>query len=144
MQDQLKCTLDVFRENPSASDEELLEALCAAGIERRLAAKIIQFMPPAFMRVQFRESGPHFSDKYMLFRGNQNDGRTFPLTSEPVFNAALELARAGVSRDEMLAVLRRSSEYIALGKALRAGEQPGDLVMSPVGVFADWGRTDEA
>lgn len=144
MEDQLKCALKVFRDNPAASEEELLPALCAANIERNLAIAIIQFMPAAFMRVQFREGGPHFSDSYMRFLGNRSDSRKYPLAQEPVFNAAMELASAGVSREEMLAVLRRSPEYAALGNALRAGEQAGDLVMSPVGVFADWGREGSA
>lgn len=144
MQAELKRALVVFRENPSASEEELLEALCAVEIERTLAIAIIQFMPAAFMRVQFRDGGPHFSDSYIRFRGDRTDSRKYPLAQEPVFNAAIELAAAGVPREETLSVLRRSPEYAALGNALRAGEQAGDLVMSPVGVFADWGRVGAA
>ena len=72
MQAELRRALVVFRENPSASNEELLKALCAVDIERTLAIAIIQFMSSAFMRAQFRDGGPILSGSYMRFLGNRS------------------------------------------------------------------------
>lgn len=132
MRDELKRALIVLRANPTASDEELLEALCAVGIQRRLAVAIIEFMPVAFTRVEFRHSGAIFCDHFIRHAANGDFSQPFLYSEQPVFLAAVAMAEAGVAREDLLVVLNRSAEFDMIRQVLNSGKALSDGVFSPL------------
>ncbi|GMU83348.1 MAG: hypothetical protein AMXMBFR47_32180 [Planctomycetota bacterium] len=140
IQADLRRALVVFRENPTASEEEFLAALGAAGIERRMAVAIIEFMPVAFTRVEFRYSGAMFCDHFIRQAANGDFSQPFLYSGQPVFLAAVALAEAGVARDDMLAVLTRSAEFDMIRQVLDSGKTLSDGVFSPL-IFM-WNQAD--
>ena len=139
MRDALQRAVAVFRNNPQADDSELVDALCAAGIERSVADAVVVFLPIAFTRVVMQKSGVTFSDAYIRARSDGTFSRELSLHEHPVFVAATQLAVAGISPDDLTAVAIRSAEMGAINNALHAGSQLADLVMSPVVVMWDDG-----
>jgi hypothetical protein len=41
----------IFREFPNVSDEEILRKLVAMGVERAIAARLVEFVPMAYCRL---------------------------------------------------------------------------------------------
>ena len=89
-----------------------------------------------YCRLIFRDSGARFSDSFrrMLPGGTSQE---LPLSSEPVWNAALAFARAeverGVSGKDLPAVAGRSAEFDAANKLLQQGSKLENLAFtSPV------------
>ncbi|HLM80416.1 MAG TPA: hypothetical protein VK302_07270 [Terriglobales bacterium] len=123
-----------FRKFPAMSDEEIYGELVKEGVDRRLAARLVEFVPMAYGRILLEKSGAQFSDVYhrLLPGGTRLEHL---LSSEPVWNAAFDFGRAEIadrtSAADLLAVAARSAEFDAADKMLKKGSRLQNLVFTP-------------
>lgn len=137
MRDSIAKAVHLFRNAPELNDEEVFERLIAEGIERKLAASLLHFIPMVYVRILFERKKVRFSEFYeqQLPSGRKETRR---LTAEPVWIPTVEFARAeigqGISAQDLLNVAGRSAEGDALNQALNRGNniEDGSLGMTIV------------
>jgi hypothetical protein len=135
MNENISIAVSVFRSSPQLKDEGIYQLLTAKGIERQLAARLVEFLPMVYCRLLLANSGAQFSDKFRrrLTNGGSKNG---VLSSEPVWNAAVAFARAererGLSATDFLAVAAHSAEFDAANQLLNNGSKLEDLRFTPV------------
>lgn len=143
MNDLIPKTVATFRSSPNLRDDEVFGALVKQGAPPGIAARIVEFLPMAYCRLILSRSGARFSD---TFRRGLPDGGTQekPLSSEPVWRAIVDFARAevelGVSGRDLLLVAIHSAEFHAANQLLSAGSRLENLVFtSPVLMWPEGG-----
>jgi len=134
MNETISKAVAIFRGSRSAEDNELHRSLVKAGIESEVAARLIEFLPMAYCRLTLAASGARFPN---VFRRVLQDG-TFeerPLSSEPVWNAAVAFAEGeserGVPAEDLLAIAARSAEFHAANQLLQGGAKLENLAFEP-------------
>jgi hypothetical protein len=135
MEIEISTALNVFRSSPELTDEDICRVLVAKGIERRLAARLVEFLPTAYCRVILEPTGARFPE---TFQRSRTDGTITPqlsLASEPVWLAVLEYARRelkqGLSRDDKLRLAGRSAEFRMANELLQKGSKLQNITFSP-------------
>ena len=131
MREALEAALRLVSAEPTAFSDGLVDALCAQGHDRRLAMRVVEFMPLAFVRVLLAGTGVELSDRYIRAGQEGQADTERPLADEPVYRATLDLAESGLSREELLAVAGGAAELNAINQALNAGSRPEDLTCGP-------------
>jgi RHS repeat-associated protein len=115
MQAEVGTAVEILRRSPDLTDEEVYRALLRKGIERRLAARLVEFIPAAYCRVVLEPAGARFAGTFQRLRKGGTTTSPASLASEPVWVAALEYARGeitrGISLDDKLALAGRSAEF---------------------------------
>jgi hypothetical protein len=139
MSEDIAKAVSVFRTSPNLPDEEVYITLVHDGVERHRAARLVEFLPIVYCRLILRNSGARFSN---TFQRKLPGGicEELPLSSEPVWNEAVEFASAeverGVSSKDLLAVAGRSAEFDIANQLLNKGSKLVNIVFtSPV---FDW------
>ncbi len=128
MHEEIRKALALMRVSPPMEEYEIYSALVRNGIEPRSAARLVEFLPLVYGRIAVASFGVHFSQTFRrcLADGRFSDPR--PFNSEPVWNAAVEFARAevecGVAAEDLSALAKRSSEVHSVNKIVKDG---GDL-----------------
>ena len=123
---KLKKALPIFQANVDADDDTLIAALEAAGIERPLATRMVQFLPMAFTRVFFQRSKITFADTYMRQGADGTRGPEQRLDDEPVYCEGMNLARQRVGGPAaMLTVAGRSGALSRPPPGHARGRSPG-------------------
>ncbi len=79
MQAEIEVALTAFRNSPQLTDDQMYWVLVSKGIERQLAARLVEFLPAAYCRVMLEPTGVRFPDMYQ-----RPTGAPVPLASEPV------------------------------------------------------------
>ena len=80
--------VSIFRSSPELTDDVIYQVLVSKRIERRLAARLVEFLSVAYCRVILEPTGARFPD---TFQRSRQDGTTvapLPLASEQVWTAA--------------------------------------------------------
>lgn len=135
MQADIAAALRVFRSSPELTDEEVYQVLVAKGIERRLAARLVEMLPAAYCRVILEPTGARFTDTFQRSRKDGTTPAPVPLASEPVWKAALAYARReitqGLSRDDKLRLAGRSVEFRTANDLLKQGSKLQNIVFAP-------------
>jgi hypothetical protein len=131
----IQMAVPVFHEHKDSTWKTLGEALQEAGIPRTISTRLLEFMPLAFARAFVDGLGIEFGEYYIRFDSKTNRKVSKKLMDEPVYRESLNVAtslmaeqRAG---DEFISVVTRSSEFVAMNKAMNDGSHPEDLVSSP-------------
>ena len=138
MNDSISKAIELFRSCPNMEDEEVFGTLVRGGLEPRLAARIVEFLPIAYTRLILGKSGVQFPD---VFQRRVAGGETLEgvLSEEPVWHAVLDFGRSeisrGISRNKLLLVAGRSAEFDALNRLLSAGSKLESLALAPT-IFA--------
>lgn len=114
-------------------DDQVVDAMAAAGVDRDLAAEALVFVPLAFGRAAFSGAGPEFPASYSA-AGVERDLADHPLYLEAL--AAAGRCDRRLFRDVVL----RSSETAALNSAAHAGSKLEDLIVSPPVLSTDPAR----
>jgi hypothetical protein len=57
-------TVAIFPESPGSSDDEIYRKVVAAGIEPKAAARFVEFLPMAYCRIVFADTGTRFSEMF--------------------------------------------------------------------------------
>lgn len=134
MSDYIHKAVSTLRELRDLDDLGIYKALLADGLRPPLAARLIEFVPLAYGRVLLTKTGARFSDSFQrkLPTGVLQERL---LSSEPVWNAALEFARRESQRDisvqDFLVVAGRSAEFQAANELLNRGSELENLVFTP-------------
>jgi hypothetical protein len=125
----------LFRSSPDMDDEQIHRALVDAGIDWKLAARLVELVPMVYCRVLLADSGARFPETFQRFRDDDTTTPPRPLTSEPVWVAAMDFAKReierGLGRDDKLSVAGRSAEFRAANELLNKGSKLGDLGFTP-------------
>ena len=124
LNDAIAKAVTIFRKSPDLDECGRFRHLVSDGIERRVAARLVEFLPIAYERVLLADSGVRFPDLFERnLPGGAHDKRL--LSSEPVWNVSLEFARneqsCGVSKQDIMALAGRSAEFHAANELLRNG-----------------------
>jgi len=125
--------LAIFRNSPQLDDKSAFRALVQRGIERSLAAHIVEFLPSAYCRVLFLNSGVQFSNS---FTRTESPRKIQSFSWLPIWVPFLAYAeseiRRGVGRDELLMVAGRSAEFHAINQLLDQGSELKNVVLTPM------------
>ena len=125
--------LAIFRNTPQLDDKSAFRALVQRGIERSLAAHIVEFLPSAYCRVLFLKSGVQFANS---FTRTESPRKIQSFSWLPIWVPFLAYAesevRRGVGRDELLMVAGRSAEFHAINQLLDKGSELRNVVLTPM------------
>jgi hypothetical protein len=131
----IQLAVPIFHEHKNSTWKTLGEALQEAGIPASLSNRLLEFMPLAFARAFVDGLGIEFGEYYIRFDPKTNKKVSKRLADEPVFTESFSYASSLIagkqSGDEFTAVVFRSSEFVAMNKAMNDGSRPEDLVSSP-------------
>jgi hypothetical protein len=131
MNKEISATLSVFRSSPNKDDLEVHSTLVTMGIDRRIAARLVEFLPIAYFRQMMATSDLSFTNEYVrkLYGDTVSSKRL--LTAEPMWNQSLEFAReeiaGGISKDALLTVAVRSPEFDLVNQLLKKGTKMKDI-----------------
>ncbi len=135
MREDIVNTLKVLRENPQLGDEELYVRLVEAGIERRMAARLVEFLPIAYGRILLADSGIIFNENYQRMNNRGKISPEQPLASLPLWNEIVTYAKEetsqGTSKHDLTAVASRSAEYHVVTELSVKGTIPSDVRLTP-------------
>jgi hypothetical protein len=126
--------VSIFRFSPDLDEFAVFERLVSGGVERRLAARLVEFLPMAYVRVLLAKSGVRFPD---CFERKLPSGALEKrlLVSEPVWNASLEFAldeaSRGIPKADLMALAGRSAEFQAANELLNGGSKLDDVRFTP-------------
>jgi hypothetical protein len=124
--EEIAKALALMRRSPAMGDYEIFAALVRDGIEQRLAARLVEFLPIVYTRMTLANLGVHLAQFFFRRLPDGQYSAAQPYRSEPVWNAAVLFAHAevkrGITEEDFLAVAERSSELSCVNKALNAGE----------------------
>jgi hypothetical protein len=134
LENQIRKAVAVLRSLRNLDDLCIYKALVTEGIEHPVAVRLVEFIPLAYGRFLLAKSGAKFSD-YFQRRLPNGVSEKRPLTSEPLWRAALAFARAeserGISASDFLAVAARSAEFNVANQMLNKGSKLENLVFTP-------------
>ncbi len=93
MNDLIAKAVYTLRNSPSSDDAQVYQEFLTEGIERAVAARLVEFLPMAYCRLLLESSGVRFSDAFCRKQsdGNFSEGL---LVSEPIWNVVMEFARS--------------------------------------------------
>jgi hypothetical protein len=124
-----------FREFPNASDDEILDKLLAAGVDRSTASRLVEFLPMAYCRVVLADSGIKFSERFQRKLADGKLSAERELDSDPLWAATLSFAwaekRSGVGGKSLLAVAAHSAEFDAVNQLANQGTKLNAIVLAP-------------
>jgi hypothetical protein len=133
----VESAIPVFVQFARSNDRALVAALVSSVCDKPTAARLVAFMPLAFARALLGDSGVKLSGTFVRSLARRGLFTEIPLAGEPVF-AAADVARAGVGREEMLAIAGRSAEFHAINHALLSGSKLEDLECAPPVLMWDY------
>jgi len=135
MQANIERAVTIIRESSELDDEQLYHALTVAGFERRLAARLLEFLPAAYCRVLLEPSGVRFPDTFQRYCIDGAISPPMPLAAEPIWEAAIEYAqrevKQGISLQQKLQVAGRSAQFHAANELLEKGSKLENLAFTP-------------
>lgn len=131
----VQLAVPVFHAHKNSTWKTLGDALQEAGIPAVISNRLLEFMPLAFARVFLDGLGIEFGDYYIRFDSKTNRKVSKKLVDEPIYRESFTVASTLVAEqkagDEFISVVARSSEFVAMNKAMNDGSRPEDLVSSP-------------
>ncbi len=129
MRQIIESAVQIFRANPGAPDDAILEKVIATGVDRALATQIVALLPIAYGRTVFSKDSVPFSDYYICLQENGKPGRTSRLARLPAWPAARDFATH--DGETPFPIAARSSEIRVAHEALKDGKKVQNLVWSP-------------
>ena len=135
MKDSIIKALEIFRRFPDASHRETVEHLTPLVGDSDLAQRLVEFVPIAFARIALADSGIKFQNSFCRALGNRKFTHECPLSSEPLYEPALAIAREEQAKDiseaDRLAVLSRDATFNMVNEAIAAGQDMRGAVTAP-------------
>ena len=133
MNEGIASALTIFRNSPELDDESVFQALVDKGVDRSLAARIVEFLPIAYCRVLLVKSGVQFSNS---FTRAGSPLKVQSLSSVAIWVPLLAYAEAnireGATSQEILMVAGRSAEFQAVNQLLDKKAELKNLVLTPI------------
>ncbi len=135
MNDLIAKAFAAIRNAPASEDSEIYRALVADGVENKVAARLVEFLPMVCARLTLAGSGVEFSDRYLRRQADGTVSAERRLSSEPIWNAAMAYVRheleCNVAHDNLVVVARRSAEFDGVNRLVNKGSQLKDVVLGP-------------
>jgi len=118
-------TVKLMRAERGLDDEEIIERLTGTGTNRTTAAKLVAFVPSAFVMVLLGKSGARFPATFGA-KAADGDWVRVQYLAEPIFRAALAMAREAyqqgvLTREDYEGAALRSAEWGAAWKLISGG-----------------------
>jgi hypothetical protein len=136
MNEAIASALTIFRESPELDDESAFRALVDGGMERPIAARMVEFLPIAYCRVLLLNSGVQFSNSFVRAASPL---KIQSLSCEPVWIPFLAYAeseiRGGTARREMLMIAGRSAEFHAINQMLNQGAELKNVTLTTISLL---------
>jgi hypothetical protein len=131
----VELAVPVFHAHKNSTWKTLGDALQEAGIPKAISNRLLEFMPLAFARVFLDGLGIEFGEYYIRFDSKTNRKISKKLVDEPVYRESFAFASSLLAEqkagDELISIVSRSSEFVAMNKAMNDGSRPEDLISSP-------------
>ncbi len=125
----IKSAVQIFRANPDASEDEILNRVVDSGIERPMATQVVALLPIAYGRVMLSDDGVPFSDKYICLGDQGRAERRGRLDALPLWPEVISCARG--DGEPFFPIASRSCEIRIANEALHDGKNLRNLVWSP-------------
>jgi len=124
--DAISKAVVLLRTSPDLDDEASYRVLVQQGISAQPAARLVEFLPMAYCRLLFAESGVRFTDTF-LRKSPDGTLEEHVLSSEPIWRAVLDFGGAeiqrGISAQDILSIAGRSAELRAADDLLGQGSK---------------------
>lgn len=120
--------------NPTADDWDVLRDLVNCGVDEATAVRLVQFVPIAFTRFLYRNSGVRFAENYVVLGPDGQPRAERPLADEPVYREAWAYCEAHAvagAADDIHPVAARSGGYWAIEELRRQGLGLSGMMTSP-------------
>jgi hypothetical protein len=131
----VELAVPVFHAHKNSTWKTLGDALQEAGIPKAISNRLLEFMPLAFARVFLDGLGIEFGEYYIRFDSKTNRKISKKLVDEPAYRESFAFASSLIAEqkagDELISIVGRSSEFVAMNKAMNDGSRPEDLISSP-------------
>ncbi|MDX6259868.1 MAG: hypothetical protein QOH84_1556 [Kribbellaceae bacterium] len=119
--DIVRLALPVFHAHPYVPDDDLVDALTAAGVP--YPELVVAFLPVAYGR-RMLEGRLQLPDTFIA------RGREYPLAGDQLYAAADQLARTEATRADIEVVGGRSAEVSVVTQVLDDGLDPAGVALS--------------
>ena len=125
---------------PAADDDAIEKILLQNGLTENQAAKLIQFVPIAFTRFLYRNSGVQFWPNYVLVNDKMQPLGQHPIAEVTAYSEAWKFCEAaageGKGDDYFHPLAARSGGYHAIVQLIAKGSNLSGIVTSPPMMFA--------
>ncbi len=125
MRETIAKAIQIFRAYPEMGDHEIFMYLIKRGIDRNVAARLVEFIPCAYVRILFPDSGAVFNDLYRRLDKKGKISVEHPLTAEPLWNEVVAYARSelqeGIPQQIIHIIASHSAEYKYASPLLKNG-----------------------
>ena len=137
----------IFRHTPNAPDIDVYDALVATGLNPKIAARIVEFLPMVYCRLILARKGVKFANTFQRLSGETMFTDKL-LSSEPMWEACVAFANAeaksGVSGKDLFIIAARSAEFNAVNRLLNGGSKLEHVVLtSPLLMWPEDGPSRE-
>lgn len=131
----LRCAVEALRRMRTCSDEQVYFELVHKGVQRRIAARAVVFLPMVYCRELLGGSGVRFADTFTRLLPGAEMSPLFNLNADPVWNAAIQLVRSeiesGLDPASLEVVATRSAEYKVAQELLFKGSELANTAFTP-------------
>lgn len=121
----------LLRSRPDLDDVGVYRVLAGQGVERPMAARLVQFLPMIYCRLIFLKSGLRFPETYRRVLADGTYSCSVSLSGDSLWNEASKFAEAeiesGANSQSLLAIASRSAEFDAANKLLNSGGKLEDI-----------------
>src|SRR5262249_23918092 len=128
LNDTISKAVDTLRSGANLEDVAVFRQLVGQGLERRIAARLIEFLPMVYCRLVLTNAGLQFPESYRRISLDGTLSTPVQLTSEPLWNEAMAFAKAEVESGkkgrDLLLIAARSADFVAANKLLNTGTEP--------------------
>ncbi|SRR6266513_3962637 len=131
LNETISMAVEILRSGANLEDVAVFRKLVEQGVERREAARLVEFLPMVYCRLILANSGLRFPDTYQRTLPDGTFSTLAQLASEPLWNYAIAFATAeiksGKKGRDLLLIAGRSAEFDAANKLLNEGAKPKDI-----------------
>lgn len=129
--------METLRRMKTCTDEEIYSELVRNGIERRVAARAVEFLPMAYCRELLHSSGARWSETFTRLLPSGAVSEPCDFNADPVWQTAVRLVRSeiqsGLGLESIQAVAARSPQYRAAQELISNGSELANIAFtSPI------------
>ena len=129
--DAIAQAVALLRSRTDLGDVAIYRELARHGVERPIAARLVEFLPMVYCRLIFLKSGLRFPETYRRALSDGTYSPSVSLSGDTLWNEAKKFAEAeiksGVNGQSLLAIAGRSAEFDAANKMLNNGSKLEDI-----------------
>ena len=129
--DAIAQAVALLRSRTDLGDVAIYRELARHGVERPIAARLVEFLPMVYCRLIFLKSGLRFPETYRRALSDGTYSPSVSLSGDTLWNEAKKFAEAeiesGVNGQSLLAIAGRSAEFDAANKLLNSGSKLEDV-----------------